>query len=180
VLSGDLKLDKGIFTAVLGDGSHVTLRVTDRTGRLQVEEGTRIVQYLSGPANESDYTGFAFLSPAGEARLWRRFADSARLLEALRVVLGDPQAGAEAYALESGHCARCGRLLTVPASLHRGLGPECARHWGVAAATPAPADDDDPEGDAYVNEDAETERAIEARNDAWASWQTEIDARHGM
>jgi hypothetical protein len=28
-------------------------------------------------------------------------------------------------------CYRCGRTLTVPASVHRGLGPECARkgHW---------------------------------------------------
>jgi hypothetical protein len=34
--------------------------------------------------------------------------------------------------------------------------------------------------DDYCGEDDLTEAAIEARNDEWASMQTEIDARHGM
>ena len=37
---------------------------------------------------------------------------------------------AEAYAIGSGKCACCGRTLTVPASVHRGLGPDCAKKYG--------------------------------------------------
>lgn len=33
-----------------------------------------------------------------------------------------------------GHCARCGRQLTTPESIDRGLGPECAIKEGVASA----------------------------------------------
>lgn len=29
----------------------------------------------------------------------------------------------------SGHCARCGRLLTTPESIERGLGPECCKRY---------------------------------------------------
>ena len=47
-----------------------------------------------------------------------------------RLILGQPTKSAEsreAYALLSSRCARCNRTLTVPASIHRGLGPECAQ-----------------------------------------------------
>lgn len=30
-----------------------------------------------------------------------------------------------------GSCARCGRTLTVPVSIHRGFGPDCARMLGI-------------------------------------------------
>jgi hypothetical protein len=31
----------------------------------------------------------------------------------------------------SGHCGRCGRLLTVPSSVQSGLGPECQSKMGL-------------------------------------------------
>lgn len=39
---------------------------------------------------------------------------------------GDFKKYGMAYALESNHCYRCGKLLTVPASINAGLGPDCA------------------------------------------------------
>jgi len=38
---------------------------------------------------------------------------------------------AEAHALSSGNCLACLRTLTVPASIHRGLGPDCAARLGL-------------------------------------------------
>ena len=32
----------------------------------------------------------------------------------------------------AGRCGRCGRILTVPESIERGIGPECATKMGVA------------------------------------------------
>jgi hypothetical protein len=34
----------------------------------------------------------------------------------------------------NGHCARCGRMLTVPESLYTGFGPDCAQQIGVPYA----------------------------------------------
>jgi len=56
---------------------------------------------------------------------------------------------------------------------HKTLDALCAEQ----ARRAAPADDG---MDDYCGEDDLTEAAIEARNDEWASMQTEIDARHGM
>ena len=53
-----------------------------------------------------------------------------RQLEAWKIISSDPKGAGEAYALESANCFRCGRKLTVPVSIHRGLGPECASKWG--------------------------------------------------
>jgi len=33
--------------------------------------------------------------------------------------------------LHHGHCARCGRALTVPSSVDRGIGPDCAQLMGL-------------------------------------------------
>lgn len=32
-----------------------------------------------------------------------------------------------------GHCGRCGRTLTVPESIQRGIGPDCAQQMGVTS-----------------------------------------------
>lgn len=50
-------------------------------------------------------------------------AEVARTLE-------NPQAAAEAHGLQSGECAICGRELTDPVSVARGIGPICAENFG--------------------------------------------------
>ncbi|MDE1971441.1 MAG: hypothetical protein KGI50_07750, partial [Patescibacteria group bacterium] len=54
-----------------------------------------------------------------------------RITAAVQRILDDPQGTGLAYALKETKCCRCGRDLTVPASIHAGLGPGCARkgHW---------------------------------------------------
>lgn len=116
----------GTYTVVLnGEDDYVTIRISDSFIK-GAAKGAQMVSYLSGSNNEHDYTGFAFLNGRW-SRVWKKYADSERLVAALKVLTdgGDAEAG-ERYALASGNCYACGRKLTVPASLLRGLGPTCA------------------------------------------------------
>lgn len=118
----------GTYTVVATDNDYVTLRV-----RTQKEDskfaGKQIAEFLAGPENSSDFMGFAFVE-GRTPRIWRRFQDDSRIAKALSALLTtSPEALAELgyqYALQSGNCYICGRKLTVPASIHRGIGPVCA------------------------------------------------------
>lgn len=117
---------EGTFTLVGDSGNYRTLRIKT-AGPNSNLAGKRIASFLSGPDNESSYSGFAFVNDDGSFKVWKRFADNQSLTSALRALLtGDMEAAGMAYALESGNCYRCGRKLTVPASINRGLGPDCA------------------------------------------------------
>lgn len=112
----------GLYTAVIGDGSHVTLRISDCKF---AEDHDQMVSYLNGPDNEYNYTGFAFLDGSG-FHVWKKFQSAARLVEALEVLVnGDPEEAGKRYALESGNCYVCNRTLTDPKSIELGIGPIC-------------------------------------------------------
>lgn len=121
------------YTVAMSDSKWYTVRIsTVETGNLA---GKRIAEFLSGPDNETDFQGFAFVNDDGTVTTWKRFRTPGYLpyQDALNMVLGYPKMAPEfreAYALKSGRCSRCGRKLTVPASIHRGLGPECAKLIG--------------------------------------------------
>ena len=110
-----------IYTAVF-DGTRVTVKITKHWEAGKTEQ---VCKFLSGSDNDSDYTGFAFLR-GSTVQMWSRFKDNTKLARAMEVILGDPDASGEMYAIESNRCFRCNRTLTVPSSIHRGLGPECA------------------------------------------------------
>jgi len=125
----------GFYTVTDGSG-HVTLKVEKNAAWC---DGKTVVSYLFGTDNVTKYRGFAFITNDG-VKVWKKFADNDRLIAAAEfLVHGDVAEArenflnvAEAYALRSGNCFACGRHLTVPTSLHRGLGPICARNLGVA------------------------------------------------
>jgi len=123
----------GFFTVADGEGGWVTLRIKKENWA----DGKAVVSYLSGSDNTVAYTAFGFVTEAG-VKPWARFKTShGRIVAAAEfLVTGDVDAArkeflnvAEARAMASGRCACCGRMLTVPASVHRGLGPECARKY---------------------------------------------------
>lgn len=125
----------GIYTVEYVDGSYLTVRLKAHWAAEEKANGVQVLQYLNGPANTSDYAS------AGTVRgdsltVWRRTgeATAAGLVKAWATLIGDPLAAGESYALASGKCFRCNRTLTVPASLHRGLGPECVKHFAHLAA----------------------------------------------
>jgi len=51
--------------------------------------------------------------------------------EAVSEAMGDPLAAAIAYGKAHGACSCCGRLLTDPVSVSRGIGPICAERFGL-------------------------------------------------
>lgn len=133
----------GVYTVVRDGASHRTYRIESFEDPSHSFHGKTILSFLAGPNNERDYHGCAFLDPfTGNLKVWRRYtreftdADVALDFEAdlradVAALLQDPAAAGERYALASGRCYHCDRRLTVPASLHRGLGPICAQKLGV-------------------------------------------------
>src|SRR6516225_9516418 len=120
----------GRYTLVYQDGQYRTLRLKTLT------EGALAGRTILSIKNGSDFEGAAFVKE-GAVYFWKRFkaANTPERLERIKRafdrVARDPQAAGLAFAMREGACYRCGRTLTVPASVHRGLGPECARkgHW---------------------------------------------------
>jgi Family of unknown function (DUF6011) len=122
------------YTVAIG-AQYRTLKIEDCPDKFNQAAGTRMISFLSGPDNETNFTGCAFLFDDGHMAMWKRFRSDSFLRETILVLLasGDEKRleAAEAYAMKSGRCARCARKLTVPASLHRGFGPDCAAQLGI-------------------------------------------------
>jgi len=122
----------GYYTVDLGDGTHVTLRLK-KDFRDDAPESSRMIGYLSGPNNESMYTNFGCIDGT-KTWYWKSKPVTERIRAAVDILIGADTEQARgfgmAYAMASGRCARCGKTLTVPASIHAGLGPDCAeRGW---------------------------------------------------
>ena len=136
------RIPLGTYTIVLNgdENDYVTLKVDNAPW---AGENKITVSYLAGSDNECSYKGFAFVGYNG-IKVWQLFQSNTRIVEAAEILwaISQTQAGlgaaheeflkkAEAYAMVSGRCMRCHHVLTVPASLHRGLGPECAKKENI-------------------------------------------------
>lgn len=126
----------GTYTLVRPDGSYRTLQFA----HAKWADGRLVASFLCGSDNTADYKGFAFVD-GGKVGVWKKFKDDSQLVQDLNTFLGLTNQDsahelflqqAEAFALASGKCMRCGHKLTVPTSLYRGLGPVCADIEGVA------------------------------------------------
>lgn len=123
-------LDDGFYTVIHSNGDYRTFRVRTQKEHDRFMPGVQILGFLFGSNNEGDYENFGHLTKNGEdvgVHLWKRFNDREDLLNDARVLVGDPNSARESYAEKSGRCSRCNRTLTVPSSLHAGLGPECSK-----------------------------------------------------
>lgn len=126
----DLSKYVGTYTVVFSENQYETIKIERvKNGALA---GRYIASFLSGPDNELDFQGFAFVNEYGDVHTWKKYnnLEGGLKYRAVQIILQDidgaKEKGQEAYAMRSGRCSRCGRKLTVPASLHRGLGPDCA------------------------------------------------------
>ena len=102
-----------------------------------VEEGfvTFFVNLLRGPDNTTDFAYLGVLREPGRffttersqvgrhATAWKALVWFLDEMKGERAVLG----GHPLEFWHAGRCGCCGRLLTVPESVARGIGPECAR-----------------------------------------------------
>lgn len=125
----------GTFTVEWSDGTYNTIRIKE-CGPDSKLAGKVIAEFLSGPDNTNSFTGFAFVN-GDTVSVWNRFRgfEHLRKAEALAAILSGGKEEnldrREGYARRSGKCSRCGRVLTVPASLNRGMGKECADKVGL-------------------------------------------------
>ena len=115
----------GFYTIVSGN-THRTFRVRTNAPDSPFAPNKQAIAYLAGPDNTSDYINFAFV---GTDRVfpWKRFSTGYdHIIAAARyLVAGDHDAAGKMYAVQSGCCYRCNRLLTTPESVAAGLGPYC-------------------------------------------------------
>jgi hypothetical protein len=127
----------GYYTIVLSEQPEVrrTLRVkTPREGTFARRLGRQYVSFLHGSDNVTSYRSFAYVE--GARTHMTDFRHSWELGAALELLVGYAQKdelddSRQRYALVSGRCWNCGRMLTVPTSIHRGLGPDCAARLGA-------------------------------------------------
>ena len=121
---------EGFYTVVRLDGSKTTFRIRTQDKDDDFMPDTQIVGYLDNTGKKDKYTNFGHLQKTQnnvEIRVWKRFKDDTLLLADIQSVIKDPNPAREKYAKISGRCSLCNRQLTVPSSLHSGLGPECAK-----------------------------------------------------
>lgn len=131
----------GKYTIVHEDHTHTTFEVETvfewRESKLAQHPDAKvtILRHLTGPDNDGDYTNvgefFGYSKGLG-VKLWKRYATSEKLTAALLVLIGDPRAAAASYGMASGNCGICGRTLTEPESIQRGIGPVCIKKAGWA------------------------------------------------
>lgn len=109
-------------------GTRFTFKVSQKD-----EKAPHFVSLLTGNCNTDDYV---FLGTIFEEKNYRhgqksRVGTDAPSAKAFAWLWQKVQAGEIPESCEvwhEGRCGRCGRVLTTPESIERGLGPECAKH----------------------------------------------------
>jgi hypothetical protein len=111
----------------LKTGTHFTFRV-----RKPEDKAVAFVQLLAGPENTADYNYLGYIKTrSGEYRHGGKKtnistdAPSAKGFDWFWKHIDHLPADAVKFH-PSGKCCRCGRKLTTPESVERGIGPECA------------------------------------------------------
>jgi uncharacterized protein DUF6011 len=130
-------IQNGIYTLVYGNGEYRTLRIESKLMNPTDTQEKTILSRKSGKSSAAlgKYEGIAFLSSDNRVMLWKRFRAEFdqtrlnRLQDAVNRIARNPKEAGMAYAIHEGCCCRCGRELTVPASIHAGMGPDCAEKY---------------------------------------------------
>lgn len=106
------------------------------TYKVQQDHNNRhryFVKYLYGPENTSDYRYLGMFYKDTCQLYYTKKSDHssssafAMMHHFLLMISGQALWRDTCKVYKSDRCARCGRLLTTPESIERGLGPECAQ-----------------------------------------------------
>ena len=127
VLQAVSTIHDGFYT-VVSDDKHFTYRVHTQPKDADFAPGKQVIGFLRGGDNTRDYTGFAFIVN-GRLSVWKRFQTGKYgAIETARFLVEHQESqelAGKMYAMESGNCYRCNRLLTDPVSIKLGIGPTC-------------------------------------------------------
>lgn len=127
---------RAVFTLVSKtSGERRTFRIAAPKDS-QPGDALRFISLLTGPNNDSDYQYVGLITRSGTELVTRasRGKEPTQPLNAIAWLLrqlqhataGAPNALDKVEFWHEGRCCRCGRRLTVPASIDSGIGPECA------------------------------------------------------
>lgn len=139
-LKGRLTTAEAMRSFALAGNATLTIRSEKTDARFtyriqackdQTAKGLSFVSLLSGPDNEGDYS---YLGTIRDGRFFHgkksRVSAVAPSVVGFAYFMGHLAIDQTPPRLEcwhEGRCGRCGRKLTVPESVERGIGPECAR-----------------------------------------------------
>jgi len=124
----------GTYTVILPGGDYRTLKIRTQDQDATFKPGTRLISYLNGPDNWKNYQGFGEVLPGNVLKVWLKHQSATQIIACAHILLSGPEAmvdGLMAYGIASGSCGVCGKKLTTPESLERGIGPECAKALGL-------------------------------------------------
>jgi len=141
LLTGRLATPELATVFVFGGNATLTLRSTKTGARFtyrvrKSDDGkVHFVSVLTGPENDTD---FLYLGTFFQDRSYRhgrksKVAENAPSAKAFSFFAGQLDRLCFHPSLEvwhEGRCCRCNRKLTVPESVERGIGPECATKMG--------------------------------------------------
>ncbi len=128
---------KSIFTVQNNEtGEHRTYKIRKAKANPRYPNPAWFISQMTGTDNESHYSNVGKVNPqTGGVTLTAvsKFAEGSPQLKAARWVCGKifpliQPIDDRIDIRHSGRCGRCGRTLTTPESLDRGIGPEC---WGI-------------------------------------------------
>ena len=124
---------KAIFTLQNNEsGEHRTFRIKKSKPNDRYPTSAYFVGLLSGPDNTSSYQYIGMVDSTngsvwltGKSRMDKDCAAVKGIRYLLGRVFGSGQIHDQMEVRHAGKCGRCGRTLTTPESLDRGIGPEC-------------------------------------------------------
>jgi len=130
-----MKIYNGTYTVVSPSGEHRTFEIKTKAEDASFAPGKRVLSLLTGPNNEADYKGFAFVSDDGivvwkkdrgteaQPTVWDKYAKMVWSLCTQGEASGYYKLGCRI--LVERRCVKCNRKLTHPESIELGIGPEC-------------------------------------------------------
>lgn len=117
---------------------HLTYKIVVSKDDRPHAKPVHFVYVLSGPNNSDDFTYVGMIkdlqAKGFELTAKSRFTAESRPVKAFIWYIDNLRRGGISEMVElfhMGKCGRCSRPLTVPASIHTGLGPDCAEKAGI-------------------------------------------------
>ena len=142
-MSDKYKIHSGTFTITNKQtGDYKTFRIQkEQKADSKFFPGKRIVGLLTGPDNYRDFVSFGTIGEDGRVVPFNKYLKTnfQKFCSMLNLFLGNfPEAAQECESFklvepekyevkESRACRRCGRLLTTPEAIAKGIGSECEK-----------------------------------------------------
>lgn len=106
------------------------------TGRYAAEDKEGVLRFFKiDNVQKGRWEGWVFVKAMASNDLWKvgsqrpNQAYSGKSMHAMSLIAENPEAASARYGQEIGVCGVCGRTLTDPDSIRRGIGPVCAERF---------------------------------------------------